>query len=150
MTADMYREYGEPYDRQVLAHCSGGWMNTLHAHGGNIIFEVLRTIRCRSSTGTLGVSALGRRGARADGQMPDGRHEPHGHHARGEKRRDGADFPVLLADGRKDIILTPGCVIRYPLDKAMLHFIRTMKDEVEASLCAGAHASAELSVSFGA
>ena len=52
-----------------------------------------------------------------------------------------------------------GCTVDYSeiqkggtakIDKAMLHFIRTTKDEVGASLCAEAHASAELSVSFGA
>ena len=59
-------------------------------------------------------------------------------------------FQCCSLMGGRNIILTPGCVIRYPLDKAMLHFIRTTKDEVEASLCAEAHASAELSVSFGA
>ena len=31
-------------------------------------------------------------------------------------------------------ILTPGCVIRYPLDTKMLGFIKTTKEEIEQKM----------------
>lgn len=151
MTADMYREYGEPYDRQVLEHCSGGWMNTLHAHGGNIIFEVLKDYPVQvfnwhaweSLPSVAAVHALTGKCLMGGMNRMDITH--------GERNAVTEQiFQCCSLMGGRNIILTPGCVIRYPLDKAMLHFIRTTKDEVEASLCAEAHASAELSVSFGA
>ena len=36
-------------------------------------------------------------------------------------------------EGRK-VILSPGCVIRYPLDREMLSFVRKAKEEIEGRL----------------
>ena len=36
-------------------------------------------------------------------------------------------------DGRGHI-LTPGCVIRYPLDEAMLSYVKQVKNEIESVL----------------
>jgi uroporphyrinogen decarboxylase len=36
-----YREFGEPYDRQVLEHLDGVWFNVLHIHGQDIMFDLL-------------------------------------------------------------------------------------------------------------
>ena len=42
MTVEEYAEYGKPYDLKVLEAAGNGWFNTLHAHGNNIMFELLR------------------------------------------------------------------------------------------------------------
>ena len=42
MTAEEYEEYGVPYDMEVLEAAKDGWMNTIHAHGPNIMLELLK------------------------------------------------------------------------------------------------------------
>ncbi|MEG1773291.1 MAG: uroporphyrinogen decarboxylase family protein, partial [Oscillospiraceae bacterium] len=41
MDEELYRTYGVPYDRRVI-EASKGWFNILHAHGDNILFDLLR------------------------------------------------------------------------------------------------------------
>jgi uroporphyrinogen decarboxylase len=36
-----YREFGEPYDRRVLAAAGGFWFNVLHIHGSAIMFDLV-------------------------------------------------------------------------------------------------------------
>ena len=45
MTAEQYKEFGVPYDLEVLNAAKDGWMNTLHAHGSNIMMEMEGIIR---------------------------------------------------------------------------------------------------------
>jgi len=35
-----YREFGEPYDRRVLAAANGLWLNLAHLHGEDVMFEL--------------------------------------------------------------------------------------------------------------
>ena len=42
MTTEEYLEYGKPYDLEVLKAAVDGWFNTIHAHGNNIMFDVLK------------------------------------------------------------------------------------------------------------
>lgn len=143
VSADMYREYGAPYDRLVLARCSGGWMNTLHAHGGNIIFEILKDYPVQVFNWHAWESLPSVAAVRAlTGKCLMG----------GMNRMDITNgdrnaiteqiYQSCTLTGGRGLILTPGCVIRYPLDKEVLHFIRTVKDEVEAFLYEEAYASA--------
>ena len=43
-------------------------------------------------------------------------------------------YNAILSSGGRHLILTPGCVMRYPLDKEMLAFVKKAKDEVESAL----------------
>lgn len=36
-----YAEFGEPYDRRVLAAAEGLWLNVLHLHGNRVMFDLL-------------------------------------------------------------------------------------------------------------
>ena len=36
-----YRQFGEPYDRRILAAAAGFWFNMLHAHGEDVMFDLL-------------------------------------------------------------------------------------------------------------
>jgi uroporphyrinogen decarboxylase len=36
-----YREFGEPYDRRILAHLDGTWFNMLHLHGQDAMFDLI-------------------------------------------------------------------------------------------------------------
>ena len=43
-------------------------------------------------------------------------------------------YAALTCMGGRHHILTPGCVMRYPLDTEMLSFVKKAKDDVEAAL----------------
>ena len=55
LTAAEYLEYGKPYDVRVLnaANNAGGWMNTIHCHGDNIMFDILKDYPCLLYTSSL-------------------------------------------------------------------------------------------------
>ncbi|MGH2523081.1 MAG: uroporphyrinogen decarboxylase family protein [Anaerolineales bacterium] len=36
-----YREFGEPYDRQILASASDLWLNVAHLHGDDVMFDLV-------------------------------------------------------------------------------------------------------------
>jgi uroporphyrinogen decarboxylase len=36
-----YREFGEPFDRQVLAAAGGLWLNVAHLHGNDVMFDLV-------------------------------------------------------------------------------------------------------------
>lgn len=41
MSEAEYREFGEPYDRRILAHLDGTWFNMLHLHGQDVMFDLV-------------------------------------------------------------------------------------------------------------
>jgi uroporphyrinogen decarboxylase len=42
-TPEDYAEFGEPFDRRILEAADGLWLNVLHLHGENLIFDVAQT-----------------------------------------------------------------------------------------------------------
>lgn len=132
-TTAQYREFGEPYDLEVLEAAKDGWMNTIHCHGNNIMFEVLKHYPVQifnwhawetlpdldeayRLTGKCLMGGLNRSDI--------------------TKRNKGAVqhqiFQCFKQLNGMHQILTPGCVIRYPLDDEMLSFIGKTRDEIEA------------------
>ncbi|MFV0496609.1 MAG: uroporphyrinogen decarboxylase family protein, partial [Candidatus Fimivivens sp.] len=133
MSPELYSEYGKPYDLQVLKAAKGGWMNTLHAHGSNIMFDLLHdypvhvfnwhawetlpTIdEAKQLTGKCLMGGLNRFDI-TNCNRNEIRHQIYASHR--------------LTEGR-GLILTPGCVIRYPLNNEMLAYIRETKNFVES------------------
>lgn len=133
MTAEEYEEYGKPYDLRVLAAAKDGWFNTLHAHGENIMFEVLRDYpvdvfnwhawetmpaldEAYALTGKCLMGGLERMDIT-------------------NKNRNNLQHQIYesykLLGGRHQI-LTPGCVIRYPLDNEMLDYVKRTKFYIES------------------
>ena len=135
MSADLYQEYGVPYDKMVLEHCSDGWLNTLHAHGDNIIFELLRDYPVQvfnwhaweSLPSVAGAQAMTHKCLMGGLNRTD--------ITRGNRNAISEQIfqTYRQLDGRH-LILSPGCVIRYPLDESVLHFVRTTKQSVESCL----------------
>ncbi|MCI8304127.1 MAG: uroporphyrinogen decarboxylase [Lawsonibacter sp.] len=132
-TTEQYLEYGKPYDLQVLAAAKDGWMNTIHCHGSNIMFQVLKDYPVQifnwhvwetlpdldeafALTGKCLMGGLNRTDI--------------------TNRNFGAVqnqiYRCFKQMGGRHQILTPGCVIRYPLDDEMLRFIGETRTEVEA------------------
>lgn len=133
MTSKEYEEYGKPYDLRVLEAAGDGWFNTLHAHGNNIMFEVLRDYpvhvfnwhawetmpaldEAYALTGKCLMGGLQRMDI-TNGQKNNLQHQI---------------FESYKLLGGLHQILTPGCVIRYPLDDEMLAYIKRTKLYIEA------------------
>lgn len=135
MTAEEYKEFGVPYDMDVLKAAEKGWMNTVHCHGANIMFELLKDypVQVFNWHAWETLPALDE-AAVLSGKCLMG----------GLKRSDITEcdrnairhqiYESLKQLGGRNHILTPGCVIRYPLDNDMLAFIKKEKDFVESRL----------------
>lgn len=129
-----YEEYGKPYDWEVL-RASSGWCNTLHAHGKDIMFPLLRDYpvqifnwhaweslpavdEAQDLTGKCIMGGLERMDI------------TEGH----KNQIEYEIYRTLKETGGRKVILSPGCVIRYPLDREMLSFVRKAKNEIESRL----------------
>ena len=132
MTAEEYLEYGKPYDLKVLEAAKDGWFNTIHAHGNNIMFDILKDY-----PGSVFNWHAGETLPELDeaflmtGKCLMG----------GLKRMDITnghknEIQNQIYDSFKTLrglhqILTPGCVIRYPLDDEMLAYVKRVKEYIE-------------------
>ncbi len=131
-TDNIYREYGKPYDLQVLEGAKNGWFNTIHAHGNNIMFELLRDY----PVAAFNWHAWETLPTMDEAQLMTGkclmgglqRMDITDHHKNEIQHQIYECFKLL---GGRKLILTPGCVIRYPLDSAMLAFIKEAKEFAE-------------------
>lgn len=133
MTADEYREFGEPYDRMVLEAASAGWLNTIHCHGTNIMFEILKDY----PVNVFNWHAWETLPSIGEAQMLTGKCLMGGlsrmdiTNCRKNDIRHQIYECYRITEG-KNIILTPGCVVRYPLNDDALSFIKKEKDVIEA------------------
>ena len=131
---NFYREYGMPYDLAVLS-ASSGWCNVLHAHGKDIMFPLLRKYpvqifnwhaweslpeigEAQALTGKCIMAGLERM------DITGGR----------KNEIEYRIYKTLRQTGGRKIILSPGCVIRYPLNEEILAFVRKAKNEIEEKL----------------
>ena len=117
-----YAAFGETFDRIVLDSASPAWFNVIHMHGDRILFDRLKNYPVTALNWHIGEAppAVGAyRGA--GGRMP----------IVGGLRRDGLtrcdiasvkdDLGRLLADtAGRGILVSPGCVIRHPVDMDFL------------------------------
>lgn len=134
MDESLYREYGVPFDRRVL-QASAGWFNTIHAHGDDIMFDVLREYPAQVFNWHVGEGLP---------DMDECRLLTNKCLMGGLQRMDITDrhknavrnqiYRSLQVTGGKGLILTPGCVIRYPIDEEMLAYVRKEKETIEELL----------------
>jgi len=135
MEEEEYAEYGSPYDKRVLEAAGKGWFNVLHGHGDNIMFNLLKDYpvtafnwhafetlpslkEARDITGKCLVGGLKR-------------------YSITDKKKNeimNQIYTSLTELEGVGHILTPGCVVRYPLDKETLTFVRAAKEDIEARL----------------
>ena len=133
MHSKEYVEYGKPYDLTVLEAASSGWFNTLHAHGNNIMFEVLRDYPVAAFNWHAGETLPTLDEARAlTGKCLMGGLQRMDITNNNKNEVQHQIFECLRMLGGRNLILTPGCVIRHPLDNEMLAFVKRTKDYVEA------------------
>lgn len=135
MLPELYLEYGKPYDLQVLQAAKGGWMNTIHAHGSNVMFELLSdypvSIFNWHAWETL--PAIDEAKKLTGKCLMGGLNRTDITNCNRNAIRNQIYSAYQLTDGR-GLILTPGCVIRYPLNDAMLAYISAAKDFVESRM----------------
>lgn len=132
MEVDEYEEYGKPYDLKVLSAAKDGWFNTLHAHGNNIMFGVLKDYPVSVFNWHAGetLPALDEAYQLTGKCLMGGlrRMDITNRHKNDVQHQIYESFKLL---GGRHQILTPGCVIRYPLDNEMLAFVKQTKDFIE-------------------
>ncbi len=128
---EVYREYGMPYDVSVL-QASTGWFNVLHCHGSEIMFNLLREYPVQvfnwhawETLPTVEEACL------YTGKCLMGGIERMDITNRRRNQVRHQIFETVKATKGRKLILTPGCVIRHPLDEQMLSFVKQVKLETE-------------------
>lgn len=132
---NIYVEYGKKYDLEVLKAVEDLWFNVLHAHGDDVMFDILKDypvqvlnwhiwesfpdIKRVSFTQTKTIL-----GGLVRADITNKKYNKVSNHI----------FNTLISTKGKKIILSPGCVIRYPLDKEFLKFVKEEKEEIETML----------------
>jgi len=135
LTEEQYNVYGVPYDKKALSYAKDGWLNALHIHGNNIMFDLLKDYP---------VQVINWHVWETEPTIKEARKLTSKCLMGGIKRYNitNMDRGALHEDIRKSIeesqkighILTPGCVIRYPIDEETLTYVKNTKKEIEKSL----------------
>lgn len=135
LSENEYKEYGVKYDLQVLESASKGWFNILHIHGNNIMFDLLKDYPVQAINWHVWETAPDLKEARGvTNKCLMG----------GIIRKDLTENNKLSvynhiyksieqSKGHKHI-LTPGCVIRYPLNNEILVYAKEAKSNIEKKI----------------
>lgn len=137
MTAEEYLEYGKPYDLMVLEAAKDGWFNTIHAHGNNIMFDILKDYSVSVFNWHAGETLP----ELDEAFLMTGKCLMGGLKRMDITNRNKNEIQNQIYESFKALnglhqILTPGCVIRYPLDDEMLFYVKRIKDYIEGKICA--------------
>lgn len=137
MTAEEYLEYGKPYDLMVLEAAKDGWFNTIHAHGNNIMFDILKDYPVSVFNWHAGETLP----ELDEAFLMTGKCLMGGLKRMDITNRNKNEIQNQIYESFKALnglhqILTPGCVIRYPLDDEMLFYVKRIKDYIEGKICA--------------
>lgn len=135
MTTEEYKEYGVPYDLQVLQAAEHGWMNTIHAHGSDIITELLRDYPVQAFNWHAWETypTVSEAGATIDKCLMGGLSRTDITNCDRNAIQNQIFECYRTLEGRRHI-LTPGCVIRYPLNDSMLAYVKQAKEFIESKL----------------
>lgn len=127
MSEALYKEFGVPGDRRVLdALDSAAWCNVVHAHGNNIMFDIVAEYPVQGVSWHVWETepTVGDFLAAAAGKCIVGGLR---RHMITEARLSELAYDIAemrrLTQGRR-LLLAPGCVIRAPWNKEVLRFLR--------------------------
>jgi uroporphyrinogen decarboxylase len=119
-----YRLFGEPYDRRVLqaAANAGGWFTTVHMHGEDVLFDVLKDYEVSALNWHIGETPPSiAEYRRAGGRKPVLGGLQRGHITRRDPQAIEIDIHSALSQtGGRGLLIAPACVIRHPVDDATL------------------------------
>jgi uroporphyrinogen decarboxylase len=115
-----YRRFGAPYDARVLkaAKAAGGWFNSIHMHGDDILFDVMKDYDVDALNWHIGETPPAIADYRGSGGTKPILGGLQRAHITGKDRNGiAADIDRALAETQgRGIILAPACVIRHPVD----------------------------------
>jgi uroporphyrinogen decarboxylase len=119
-----YRALGEPPDRRVLraAKEAGAWFNVVHMHGENVMFDLLASYDVAAVNWHIGEtppSIADYRGRGGEKPIVGGLQRFHITHRDLPAVRADIDLAMRETSGR-GLLLAPACVIRHPVDDAVL------------------------------
>ncbi|AMB96129.1 uroporphyrinogen decarboxylase family protein [Aerococcus urinae] len=128
LSPQAYQKYGVPFDLKIIEAADAAWLNTMHIHGTNIMFDLIKDYPLPIINWHIGESKP---------ELREGIQET-AKFIMGGLRREAitqADWSTLedqvaqakainQADNR--ILLTPGCVIRQPFSKETLARLRDL------------------------
>lgn len=132
---EIYAEYGVPYDLQVLEGARDGWFNAIHAHGDDIMFDLVKDYPVQvfnwhvwESLPELkeGIDYTNKcvMGGIARIDITHNNRNPLRHQI----------YCSITESGGKHLILTPGCGIRHPFEEDTIRYLQKVKIETEALL----------------
>jgi uroporphyrinogen decarboxylase len=135
LTDGEFREFARPYDLQVLAASSAGWLNVIHLHGGPNLRPEL-AIDYPGAALSWEDRLTGVRLAELREKIPDkavmgGIHEQ-GAIVRGDlaELTDEIRDAVAQTDGGRHFILAPGCSVPDDVDEAQLTRARELVSQL--------------------
>jgi uroporphyrinogen decarboxylase len=128
---ETYASFGRPYDFAALEGAAAGWFNAVHVHGDSIIFDVMTDYPVHALNWHIGETAPSIAEYRASG----GRKAVLGGIQRYNLTRSDMEgthkdlAAVRAADNGRGVIVSPGCVIRRPVD---MPFLVRIADELRS------------------
>lgn len=133
-TEAFYKEFGEPYDLKVLQGAQKGWANVLHAHGDNIMFNILKKYPVQIFNWHVWETLpdIDEAAMQIDKCLMGGLGRMEITKGNLNEINNQIYKSIKALNGRK-LILTPGCVLRYPLNEQMLSYVKEAKDNLESS-----------------
>ncbi len=126
---EIFREFGAYYDKQVL-QASEGFADAVHCHGSDIMYDMLKEYPVDIFNWHVGESEPSMAEAKKMNKCLMGgivRGDITNKNREAIRKQIEEAWKVMQGIHH---ILSPGCVIRYPLDKETLAYIRTVIDEV--------------------
>ena len=136
LAEEEYREFGVPYDLEVLEAVEGGsWFNVVHIHGDDILFGLLEGYPVQGISWHVWET----RPTVEDFIAADSAKCIVGGLRRSMITSD--NFPELAKDvsgmmritGGRRLMLAPGCVVRAPYDKETLRYLRRTIDRARGT-----------------
>ena len=122
-----YRRVAEAFDHRVLnaARDAGGWFNVLHMHGDDVLFDVLKHYPVDALNWHIGETPPAISDYRnSGGKLPIVGGLQRGYITSGNLEAVFGDIDLAVAQTRKrGLIIAPACVIRHPVDEAVLQKI---------------------------
>lgn len=131
-TYEQYMEFGKTYDQRVLKAAAKGWMNTIHCHGDRIMFDILRDydVQIFNWHAWETLPEIDEAYAFTKKCLMGGISRSDITFGNKEALQNQIYHSIKIMGG-KHLILTPGCVIRYPLNETAMRFVNCIRNEVD-------------------
>lgn len=127
LTEQQYLQFAAPYDKQVLTAIQAeSWFNVLHIHGNDTHYRLMYDYPVQAFNWHIGETAPSVaefREALPGAVIVGGLQRYHITNGQNDKLRKDIEAVTGLI-GTDRLILTPGCVIRYPVQPQVLHQLK--------------------------